>query len=75
MENDYRSLAVVDLSNDHSQYARYERGPNVIVKAMGFTGDKAEELISQKLKYQEGIAEARLRRFVLYEFEDLECEG
>jgi len=45
------------------------------VKAMGFTGDKAEELISQKLKYQEGIAEARLRRFVLYEFEDLECEG
>jgi hypothetical protein len=74
LENDYRSLAVVDLSNDHSQYARYERGPNVIVKAMGFTGDKAKELISQKLEYQEGIAEARLRRFVLYEFEDLETD-
>jgi len=72
MDNDYRSLSVVDLSNDHSEFARYERGPNVIVKAMGFEGEEAEELVSLKMKKQKG--EGETRRVVLYEFEDLETD-
>ena len=42
------------------------------MKAMGFEGKEAEELVSLKIKKQKG--EGETRRFVLYEFEDLECE-
>ena len=72
MENNYRSLSTLDFADDHSQNARFERGPSVIVKAMGFEGKEAEELVSLKMKKQKG--EGETRRVVLYEFEDLETD-
>ena len=74
LENDYRSLSTIDFADDHSKNARFERGPSVIVKALGFEGDEAKELIELKYKHpKEGDLTAKLRRFVIYEFEELSC--
>jgi hypothetical protein len=70
LENDYRSLSTLDFADDHSENARYERGPSVIVKALGFEGDEAKELIETKRKHQ-NTGQDKSRRLVLYEFEEL----
>ena len=74
LENDYRSLSTIDFSDDHSKNARFEQGPSVIMKALGFKGDEVKELIELKYKHpKEGDLTAKLRRFVIYEFEELSC--
>jgi len=72
LENDYHSLSTIDFADDHSKNARFERGPSVIVKALGFEGDEAKELIETKRKHQ-NTGQDKSRRFVIYEFEELSC--